>query len=82
VVLLPAAIPLSTVSSIGIIMIFLQREQAYKKKEAVVIAIAVTVFFSSAEVGLGLLCYYYGKFGCISTGYIDTQTIHIVIREI
>jgi hypothetical protein len=35
-------------------MIFLQREQAYEKKEAVVTAIAVTVFFALTVVVLGL----------------------------
>jgi hypothetical protein len=35
-------------------MVSLQREQAYKKKEAIVIAISVIVVFASAEVGLGL----------------------------
>jgi hypothetical protein len=52
IVLLPAAILLSTVSAISA-MISLPRQQAYKKKEAVVIAIAVTVF-ASAGVVLGL----------------------------
>jgi hypothetical protein len=33
-------------------MVSLQREQAYKKKEAIVIAIAVIIVFASAEVGL------------------------------
>jgi hypothetical protein len=51
IVLLPAAILLSTVSAISA-MISLPRQQAYKKKEAVVIAIAVTVFASAVVLGL------------------------------
>ncbi|MFY9964895.1 MAG: hypothetical protein WBL44_06245 [Nitrososphaeraceae archaeon] len=50
--ILQAAILLSTVPSIGTSMVSLQREQAYKKKEAIVIAIAVIIVFASAEVGL------------------------------
>ena len=55
-------------------MVSLQREQAYKKKEAIVIAIAVIVVFASAEVGLGL---YYSTSTATATNVAYAQSTSV-----
>lgn len=56
-------------------MVSLQREQAYTKKEAIVIAISVIVVFASAEVGLGL---YYPTSTATATNVIYAQSTSVL----
>ena len=56
-------------------MISLQREQACKKKEAIVVAIAITVFFASAEVGIGL-CYCTSAAAPTNIAYAQSTSVY------